>query len=64
MAAKVQTLPITPVLGRVETVDFGAVESSTYEGGFREVFGRGLERPAGGADTKTALGFSMSYDLL
>jgi len=33
----------------VKPAGFGAVESGVYEGGFWRIFGRGLERPAGGA---------------
>jgi len=46
----VDHLPITSDFGRVKSAGLGAVESGTYEGGFREVFGRALERPAGRAD--------------
>lgn len=44
-------LPITPVSGRVKPAVFTAAESSVCSARFRRVFGRGLERPAGGADT-------------
>jgi hypothetical protein len=47
----VRRLPKTPVSGRVKPADIGAAESDTCEGGFREVFGRWLECPAGRADT-------------
>src|ERR1035437_6601739 len=43
-------LPKSPVYGRANPAGFGAAESGTCEGGFRRVFGRGLERPAGRAD--------------
>ena len=43
-------LPITPVFGRAGTAGFGVAESGIYGARFRQVFGRGLECPAGGAD--------------
>ena len=45
--------PQTPVSGRFKLAEFCAAESGTCEGGFRRVFGRALERPAGGADADT-----------
>jgi len=48
-------LPITPVSGRVKTAEFGAAESGVYGAHRRQVFGRGLERPAGGADADSEL---------
>jgi hypothetical protein len=37
----------------VETADSSAAESGVYRARFRQVFGRGLECPEGGADTDT-----------
>src|ERR1035441_9219921 len=47
--------PITPVSGTAKPADCGGVESGTCEGGFRRVFGRGLESPTGSADTDAQL---------
>jgi hypothetical protein len=47
--------PITPVSGRVKTAEFCTAESGVYEGGFRQVFGRVLERPAGRSDANAQL---------
>jgi hypothetical protein len=48
-------LPITPVSGRVNPADFGAVESGSYKHRFHRVFGTLLKRTAGRADPDAQL---------
>jgi hypothetical protein len=49
-AACARLPPITPDFGRVKTAEFCTAESGVYSARFWQVFGRALERPAGGAD--------------